>query len=267
MWRTFALPVCLFLSGCSSFEFFSSQTGVGVPSPSVVRDYQAETVLESTGSTTPMHLTAGRYIIASVGYTNNKCLKFFDLLEKFKQDSELVDKVITAGIAAGAPLLALAGVTSGADVARITSELALGNQVNKYASDIYAFNTFREQLKGHVLDSMDSFQKKKGIDLFFQSRVGILNLDAGTGQDLVDITLGDGSRFKGSLKRLNRFLNSEEPEDLMIARDVASDYASLCSLASMRKIVVEALASTKTGISGSGAGAPTNTATSPKTTP
>jgi hypothetical protein len=108
MLRFLFLLLCACLGGCGAFEFFPNSTGVGIPSSANVRDYAIETVAGATyeakrGVTSRM--SAGAYIIASVAHTNERCHKFFEALEKFKQDSEIIDKILTAGVAAGSPLL------------------------------------------------------------------------------------------------------------------------------------------------------------------
>lgn len=262
MWRFVCISSFVLLSGCGSTDFFSNPSGVGIPAPSTIRGYATETISGTTvNESTGRRMPAGAYLIASVGYTNEKCHEFFDALEKYKQDSAFIDQIITAGIAAGSPLLALAGAPTGAAVARLTSSLSFANQVNKFSADVYAFGTFREQLKGHVFESMVSYQKSKGLDLLAKNRVGIQVLDEGETSTYTSVHLSNGSTIRLNPTRLREFFDSEEPVDLMVARNVAADYASLCSLANMKKIVVDALSNTTTQVRSGSIGSPTGTET------
>jgi hypothetical protein len=196
---------------------------VGNPTPSTIAGYVKETedgtIMDSANG---QSLTAGEYIAASISYTNEKCHNFFNVLEHFKQDSELIDTVITAAVAAGSPLLALTSASKSTQ-ALVVSGLTFGNQYNKAVADIFAFSAFKEQLMTHVFDGMAAYiaaLKKSGAN-----------------------TVIDSNRVNSS-----DFLASRDRKDLLIARSIASDYASLCSLATMRKIVGEALANTTTSV-------------------
>ena len=56
----------------------------------------------------------------------------------------------------------------------------------------------------------------------------------------------DNQRLKVDKKRATAFFGSFAVIDMMIARTIASDYAALCSLANMRRIVTESLNATTT---------------------
>jgi hypothetical protein len=63
-------------------------------------------------------------------------------------------------------------------------------------------------------------------------------------------------------RRAAAFIDSDRPMDIMIARSMATDYAAICSLANMRRIVAESLAVTKTIANTAGnPSAPTTTKT------
>ena len=113
---------------------------MGNPTPSTIAGYVKETedgtIMDSANG---QSLTAGEYIAASISYTNEKCHNFFNVLEHFKQDSELIDTVITAAVAAGSPLLALTSASKSTQ-ALVVSGLTFGNQYNKAVADIFAFS-------------------------------------------------------------------------------------------------------------------------------
>lgn len=197
------------LAGCSGIQnFYEHKAGVGIPPPATIAEYASRTVQDSA------KLGAGEYVAASISYTDEKCRIFFDLLEHYKQDSTLIDSVITAAIAAGSPLLALGA--SKEVLAVTTSSLSFANQYNKAAAEIFGFTTFKEQLMKHVLQGLDVYKTKTVYDRLEVYR------------------RGNGRPFN----------NSRELSDLLLARSISAEYASLCSLAEMRRIVGEALNAT-----------------------
>jgi len=258
-----AISITPFIHGCSAFTFFSNSSGVGIPPPTAARDYAIEIATGASNPEQPGHLMkAGLYLIASITHTNEKCHQFFEVLERYKQDTDFVQKVLTAGIAAGSPLLALAGSSTAADVARFTSQVAFASQTAGLAADVYAFSAFKEQLKDHVFQSMASYQQSKGIDLMLMDRVGVEFYDQNTTRFTLKI---NGVDRHINADRFRRFMESEDPDALLIARTVAVDYSSLCSLANMKKIVVDALSKTRTEVEASAPGSPPKTNTQPET--
>jgi hypothetical protein len=235
----------------------------------------------------------GAYIIATIVHTNQKCTAFFDELEKFKQDHEMIDKVLTAGAAAGSPLVALVGAT-GQQVANFTSAIAFGSQINQFTADVYAFRTYSDSLKKHVFDGMSSYQKSKGIDLYFERQVGVTSIATRSvkkngattvmdsanigGSGMITLTLPVGSDPKDpdstiyrtytvDQGKLDQFANPDAKNgyqqgvNLLIARNIGVEYASLCSLATMRDIIRGALDSSKTTVPPSASGSPATTET------
>jgi hypothetical protein len=255
----FCLLTLGLLSGCSSYEFFSNPSGVTTPTPVQLSEFATETANKDA-------LNTGEYLIASVNYTNEKCHEFFNLLDRFKQDSSLLDQVITAGVAAGSPLIALKSAHA-ATVSILSSTLLFANQVNKSAADIYAFSSYKDQLKTHVFESMIAYQKSKGLDLIQSARYGVSVVDVALKDSCATqtVSLSDGNKIKVNLCKTQNFLQSKAPADLMIARGMAADYAALCSLSNMKKIITAALEKTQTGVTASSAGSPTTSATQPTT--
>jgi hypothetical protein len=232
MLRAALICTPLFLAGCGgSIDFLKNPSGVGIPDATSARFYYDETVRGAKNSDNAS-LTAGEYLIASFSHTNSRCHDFFEALEKYRQDSDFIDKIITAGIAAGSPLMGLVGA-SGSAVARFTSGLSLANQTNKYAADVYAFSAFREQLKDHVFDSMSTFQKGRGLDLLPKSQMGIFvegsneTVQTISGEKIIRrVSLSTGDTVDVDVARVRKFLESTQPVHLMIARDIATDYAA-----------------------------------------
>lgn len=270
MKRSLVLLLPILLTACGgSVDFLKNPGGVGIPSATSARFYYDETTSGAKNADN-VSLSAGEYLIASFSHTNAKCHEFFEALEKYRQDSDFIDKVITAGVAAGSPLLGLVGA-SGSAVARFTSGLSLANQTNKYASDIYAFATFREQLKDHVFDSMSTFQKGRGLDLLPKSQIGLYidgsdeTVDTFAGSKSIRrVSLTTGDTIRVDVEQVREFLASTKPIHLIIARDIATDYAAKCSLANMKKIVVRALNATRTVSEAGGLGSPSTDKTEAK---
>lgn len=268
--RSFLL-IGLLLSGCSFADYLNNTSGVGIPSTATVKSYMTQTVEESIIDTPVPSvsriegmMTPGQYLVASIGYTNEKCHQFFELLERFKQDSSLLDKVLTAASTASSPLMVAGGAPKSA-VAGLTSALGFTNQLNKATAEIYAFATFKEQLKEHVFAAMTSFQQQKGLDWIYKIRTGQMseeamkNQQASTGQGhcrIIPAEVPIGSVDKNNRPEtkviyvdscvIHDFFHKPDAINLMIARSIAADYAALCSLAHMKKIVTAVLEKTTT---------------------
>lgn len=263
--------VCV--SGCSLADFVTNPVGVGAPSPSKVSGYLIETTSDAVINANGQAMTAGEYLIASMAYTNEKCHAFFDTLERFKEDSSLIDKVLTAAAAAGSPLLA-ATSSSGVAVAKFASILNFSNSINTSYRDIYTFSDFKEPLQTHVYDLMGGFRIKNGLSTLTRSLVGV-NLFAPHNDGKINpISYGttafvrDGACYDSTVEisapttanpsqkvamsinscRVNDFLRSTDPIHLLVARNIASEYASLCSISSMRTIIYQALHATKSDV-------------------
>ena len=234
MRRAIVLVACGLLAGCSDGIFGSKFNGVGTPAPATLSDFSTATVNES-GSLTP-----GDYLIASLSYTNEKCHEFFDRLESFKQDSAYVDRLLNALSIAAVPLIDPAA--SAATVKAVSTGFDLATSLNNTTADIYAFAAYKEKLKRHVFQQMAAYQRRKNLDLLQYLKVGLIDPSQPVttkirGRDVPITTAAVGP-----------FLNERTPSNLMIARSVAADYASLCSLSNMREIVSQALDSTTSGV-------------------
>jgi hypothetical protein len=223
------IVLCIFLSGCSYVDYLEHSQGVQAPPPAAISDFALETEQGAVvQGDVPRQLSAGEYLTASWAYTDQKCHKFFDLLERFKQDSGLLDKVLTAAVAAASPL-------PQSTIASVTTSVAFANQLNLAAADIYAFSTFKDQLMPQVFGLMSCYRQPRGNNCQSKTVSGI------NWQDIVD------NRIRtGTVGGYEKFLGSRALADLMIARGVAQEYASLCSLASLRGIVAGALSATRT---------------------
>lgn len=218
MRRVLCSALALSLSGCGF-----SPTGVGVVAPADVHAYYQQTAAE-VGD-----MTAGEYLIASISYTNQKCHEFFDGLAKLKEDSSFLDQVITAGIAAGAPLATAYGVGA-TTVATWASGAGFVNSAQKGFSNIYLFAEFKEELKPLVFREMQSF-------LVTNKLAGILDITIGfrsPKQLSVEERIGDPVKVQ-------TFLDSQRTSALIVARNIATDYAAKCSLANMRTLIADSL--------------------------
>jgi hypothetical protein len=160
---------------------------------------------------------SSEYILASVNYTNQRCDEFFDLLARYHQDSSFVDKLLAASITATTPLLASYGV--GANAVAVTgATIAYAQNVNKFASEIYAFSPYAGQLKRHVKQQMADYLRNMSSDW----RKGRLQEAACT---------STGGCFN-------------ELERLVVVRGRAQQYANICSISNMRAIIDSSLANT-----------------------
>ena len=272
----------LMATGCGLPAFVANPVGVGAPAPANIASYIDETETGSTIKGAALPITTGEYLIASISYTNEKCHDFFDTLERFKEDSSLIDKVLTAAAAVGSPLFA-ASAASGTMIAKFTGILNSANQLNNNYRDIYTFKEFQEPLHTHVFDLMADFRKKNGLSTLTRSVVGVkmFETDNGTPSAIDPIAISHSvSYVKQSCNiktvipaptdanasatedvrmdscRMNDFLLSREAINLMIARNIATEYASLCSISTMRSIVYQALHTTKSEVKSSDSTAP-----------
>lgn len=277
----------LLLGGCGLSDFISNPVGVGSPAPSKVAGYLQETSEQSVVDDAGNAMTAGEYLIASMSYTNEKCHQFFDTLERFKQDSTLIDKVLSAAAAAGSPLMAATGAT-GTAVARYAGILNFGNIINNNYREIYTFADFKEPLQTHVFDAMADFRIKNGLSTLTRSLVGVslfkdkesslynpINYGTLKGShdqscESVKVQLPKPKGSDADLPpiamnacKMNSFLASHDPIHLMVSRNIASEYASICSIASMRTIIYQALHATKSKVGNGDSPAPKTEGTTP----
>ncbi len=210
--------LALFLAGCGA-----NITGVGVVAPADVRAYYQETATESGD------LTAGEYLVASIAYTNGRCHEFFDQLAKLKEDSNFLDQVITAGIAAGVPL-ATAYSVGATTVAAWAGGAGVVNELQKDAANIYLFAEFKEELKPLVFREMQSFMVKNKLAGILDVTLGFRSLDELPREERV-----------ADPARVQAFLDSQSPRALIVSRNIATDYAAKCSLANMRTLIADSL--------------------------
>uniref|UniRef100_A0ABS3MUD2 Lipoprotein n=1 Tax=Bradyrhizobium quebecense TaxID=2748629 RepID=A0ABS3MUD2_9BRAD len=211
--RAIVVACALFLGGCKSVD-----TLVSTPTPAEVSQYAGEigtvTVADSNGV---RRMYSSEYLLASVNYTNQRCDEFFDLLARFNQDSSFIDKLLAASITAATPLMASYGV--GANAVAVTgATIAYGQNVNKFASEIYAFSPYAGQLKRHVKQQMADYLKGMSAD-WKRGRLQEAACDS-TG---------------GCYNELER---------LVVVRGRAQQYANICSISNMRAIIDSSLANT-----------------------
>jgi hypothetical protein len=263
----------LFLNGCSYADLFDRPKGVTTPQPSQIAQYVSQTETGATDGTTGRRITAGEYLVATLGYTNESCHAFFDVLERFKDDNSLFGKVLDAAAAAGTPLL---GYVAGSDEAlRFASSVTLGKQINTSLGEIYTYVAHRDQLKRHVLQAMSDFRQINGLSLLTRSLIGLNEFTRSTSRKYNPIYYGekDGGNCSGEALaidlpttpskdgkavtaysyqidqcKLNSFLRSSAPIHLLVARNIATEYASLCSLSNLKTIIGDALSKTKSEV-------------------
>jgi hypothetical protein len=245
MIRFSVIPICALLCACSN-----AFTGVGIPSTTQISDYYDETNNINAGPAIQGRgkaITAGEYLIASVAYTNQKCEEFFIELEQVRQGSEITDKIITLAVAAGSPLMAQA--SSAHAVSGFSSLLASANGVNKAFSEIYLLSAYTGDLKRLVTKKMTVFLDDRKINDTMMILTGERPPSiSGERWRVIRGVLLDNSRDTTPLRADElqilmkvRFFQSPKPVDLMLARNLASGYAAICSLQSLRAIVGEAL--------------------------
>ena len=206
--RKFVVLAFCGLCGCSD-----QLSPVTAPTTTAVSVYATET---NSMSVSNRQMYSSEYLIASIYYTNQKCDEFFDMLAQNQQDTNFIDKVLTAAIAAGTPLLASAGVSAKATAA-VASSISFANNINKFKSEIYAFAPHASNLRRHVKDQMTIFATK-------------LKADWQDGYLKKTICIGDCTN---------------ELERRIYVRGQSQAYANICSLANMRSIVESSLANTQ----------------------
>lgn len=210
--------LCVLLAGCGF-----NPHGVGIVEPTEVKAYYQETAAD-VGD-----MTAGEYLVASIAYTNERCHEFFDKLAILKEDSAFLDQVITAGIAAGTPLATTYNVAKNT-IAAFSAGAGYFNTLQKAGANIYLFAEFKEELKPLVFREMQSF-------LVTSKLSGILDVSIGF-RAMRDLSVEERV---GDLGKVQAFLDSQKVSALIVARNIASDYAAKCSLANMRTLIADSL--------------------------
>ena len=216
MFRQIGVALCIALCGCGK----AVEGLIAPPTPGEVSQYATESgavgITNAYGETRQMF--SSEYLLASINYTNQKCDEFFDQLARFNQDSSFVDKVLAASITAATPLMATYGVGANA-VAVTAASVAYAQNINKFASEIYAFAPYATQLRRHVKEQMTEYLKGISADW----RRGRL-------QDSACVQTGGCYN---------------EVERLVVVRGRAQQYANICSLANIRSIIDSSLANTE----------------------
>lgn len=158
-------------------------------------------------------------------------------------------------------------------VSQFASAVTLATQINTEAADVYAFSTFKDHLKSHVSDAMSNFRKRNGITTLTRSLIGVndfTSVSPATKVNPIDyaykgppacaaynttVSYTDkkgktvstaNAAYEINSCRVNNFLNSKEPMHMMVSRSIAADYASLCSVSNMKKIIIDVFAATET---------------------
>ncbi len=213
--RTGAIFTALMLGGCA----FNPQ-GAGIPKPATVAGYLNETTSGSVNAS-GIPLTAGEYLVASVSYTNEQCHQFFNDLAKVQQDSQILDKLLMSAVATGSPVLAL--TETAATVGKATSIINAVNLVNTNAAQIYLFAEMKDELETLIFREMAGVLTSKNLDQLADAKTG-LNL---LRKSEIDI----------NPTRAVAFFQSREPVNVMIARNIATEYAAKCTVSNMRAAI------------------------------
>ena len=221
MRKSLAAAVCLLLAGCSDFAGPGGFgiTGVAPGSNSEVAAYSdALTPGSPAGPLTP-----NDYILTSLAMTDERCEAFFQKLKQLREDSSLINQVLNAAVAVASPLGAAKSVTA------INAVAALNNQV----PEIYAFAQHADGIHRQVKELMSSYRSTHYLN------------------DLVRYNFGVAAPASAgaNAQRLNAALLSKPGDPLYrgqmaIARSVAVNYASLCTIPTIDDIVAGALNNT-----------------------
>jgi hypothetical protein len=203
------------LTGACSSQFDNLST----PTPAQISTYASDsarvTVFDG-GKERQMY--SSEYLLASINYSNQRCDEFFDKLARFQQDSSFADKILASAIAAGTPLMAAYKVGE-TTIAATGAALALTQNVNKFASEIYAYSAHAGQLRRHVKDQMADFLKNRE---------------------------GDWSNGKLKLETCKAVGGCyNELERMVFVRGQAQAYANICSVTNLKAIVESSLSNTK----------------------
>ena len=195
----------LLLAGCSSILEYSTE-----PTPARVASY----VTEIATATQPVPgMTPLAYLYGGIAYTNRACDVFFDNLTRLRDNSRLIDTVISTAIASGSSLMAAFNAGKVKEAAVVAASLASVNLVNQSVREIYFFTKYAGSLRAQVRDQMRKYLSDESDGL-----AGII----------------------AELKS-NRI---DSPERWIIARAGAEAYAQLCSITNIHQIVETAIGAT-----------------------
>ena len=202
------------LAGCSSYF-----DNLAAPTPTQITNYASEVgSLNVMRNNTSRPMDSSEYLLASINYTNERCDEFFDKLSRFQQDSSFTDKILASAVAAGTPLMTAYEVGA-KTVALTAASIAYAQNVNKFASEIYAYAAHAPQLKRHVKDQMAGFLTNVEKDW----QKGRLKMEA-------------CSAVGGCFNELER---------MIYVRGRAQAYANICSITNFRAIIESSLANTE----------------------
>jgi hypothetical protein len=224
--RSALCGVALLLSGCGF-----NPLGAEIPNPPTVAKYVDETMVATQGQ-----LTAGQYLVASISYTNEKCHDFFTNLAKVRQDSSFLQKVLSSAVATGSPVLALTETAT--TVGTASSLLSFASGVAGDASTVYILSDIKDELESLIFKEMGDVLRSKNLDQL--------------GDYVTGLNLRRGERLDINLDRSIAFFNRTDPLAVMIARNIATDYAAKCTISNMKGAISRSIAKNNGSQTGGG---------------
>lgn len=228
--RRALVGLALLLAGCSAY----SVQPLTSPPPQEVVNYADELA----GVVKP-DMTPREYLAASIVYSDQKCEEFFNALSRFKQDSSMFEKVLSAALTAGTPLYPIFGVKQAAQTVFSTTLATTQSLTNSYA-EIYAFTPYAEELRRLVKDAQQTYIDGPRV----KAMVSVINLYSPTNPvTTVDpsgsVTVAGNSFVASSVTRREAYLAS---------RMVANGYASQCSLANLHSLIRQSIQTAKVAV-------------------
>ena len=202
----FVFAYLLLASGCSSLLDIDT-----TPEPAKVAAYTKEIGIAANEMKTLGYVKPTDYLLASIAYSNAACDQFFDHLARLRDDSKLIDRVISSAIGSGGSLMAAfeAGKVATRTTAIVLASLTAANDVNKLIGEIYFFSKYAGALR---------YQVRKQMSAHVQS-IEWQNL----------VRQIDGS-------------SDTSAQGWILARMAGEGYAHICSITNLHQIVETAVA-------------------------
>lgn len=253
--------VCLGLAGCSDSAFGPGVGVSGVAPPSSGEISAASQELDD------VKVSPIAYMLTSLAITDERCDEFFKKLDKLKSDSSLANDVIAAAITVATPLQA----------SKVVQVLNAASTVNTNLPKLYFFADHASGLHRHVREAMASYRQTHGLSYLSVASFGLHTPHAHLGQCAAgehEVQIATGTDGSGRPILATYCANSSGAGDpllvnhrtqMAVARSVAVNYASYCTVPGIDDIVNEIFGNTDTKTKGGMLGDPAGTVTEKST--
>ena len=248
---------CLGLSGCSDSSF-----GPGVGVSGVVPPTSGE-ISTASQELDDVKVSPIAYMLTSLAITDERCDEFFKKLDRLKSDSSLANDVIAAAINVATPLQAT----------KVVQILNAASTVNSNLPKLYFFAEHASGLHRHVREAMASYRQTHGLSYLSVASFGLRAPHTRLGQCAAgehEVQIATGTDNSGKPFLATYCASSGGSGDAMlvnhrtqmaVARSVAVNYASYCTVPGIDDIVNELFGNTDTKTKGGALGDPAGTVT------